>query len=57
MQYVLDKFNKYDVPKELILDLGCGTGTFTQMLAEKGYDMIGVDVSLESDQLFFLVKM
>lgn len=51
MQYVLDKFNKYDVPKELILDLGCGTGTFTQMLAEKGYDMIGVDVSQEMLQI------
>lgn len=32
---------------ELVLDLGCGTGTLTELLAAKGYDMIGVDVSEE----------
>lgn len=29
----------------LVLDLGCGTGTLTQLLAQAGYDMIGVDCS------------
>ncbi len=29
----------------LILELGCGTGTMTELLAEAGYDMIGVDAS------------
>ncbi len=33
--------------KNLILDLGCGTGTLTELLAQKGYDMIGVDFSQE----------
>ncbi len=29
--------------RNTILDLGCGTGTLTELLACKGYDMIGVD--------------
>lgn len=31
--------------RNLVLDLGCGTGTLTEMMYEKGYDMIGVDLS------------
>lgn len=33
--------------KNLVLDLGCGTGTLTELLYQKGYDMIGVDFSQE----------
>lgn len=29
--------------RNLVLDLGCGTGTLTELLYQKGYDMIGVD--------------
>ncbi|MCX4341227.1 MAG: class I SAM-dependent methyltransferase [Lachnospiraceae bacterium] len=29
--------------RNTILDLGCGTGTLTELLAREGYDMIGVD--------------
>lgn len=33
--------------RNLVLDLGCGTGSLTELMAEKGYDMIGVDLSRE----------
>ena len=33
--------------RNLVLDLGCGTGSLTELMAEKGYDMIGVDLSQE----------
>ena len=29
----------------LVLDLGCGTGKMTRLLAGEGYDMIGIDLS------------
>jgi SAM-dependent methyltransferase len=31
----------------ILLDLGCGTGTMTLIFQEKGYDMIGLDLSLD----------
>ncbi len=33
--------------RNLVLDLGCGTGSLTERMAAKGYDMIGVDMSQE----------
>lgn len=40
-------FRKYGIKPELVLDLGCGTGSVTLRLAEMGFDMIGVDLSCE----------
>lgn len=34
-----------DSERNLVVDLGCGTGTLTELMYGKGYDMIGVDVS------------
>ncbi len=39
--------------KNLVLDLGCGTGKFTELLSQKGYDMIGVDMSQEMLNIAF----
>lgn len=38
---------KEGVHNGLVLELGCGTGTFTELMAGSGYDMIGVDSSME----------
>jgi len=45
--YIEKTLTEYDVPKELVVDLGCGTGVLTRMLSERGYDMIGIDNSCE----------
>jgi cyclopropane fatty-acyl-phospholipid synthase-like methyltransferase len=47
VDYILEIISKYNIDTKLILDLGCGTGNITQILASKGYDMIGVDNSYE----------
>lgn len=40
-------FESFSLKPELVLDLACGTGNVTIPLAERGYDMIGVDMSGE----------
>ena len=45
--YVTGLLKEYGVEDGLLLDLGCGTGKLTRLLAEEGYDMIGVDLSEE----------
>ncbi|MBQ8816187.1 MAG: class I SAM-dependent methyltransferase [Lachnospiraceae bacterium] len=37
--------------RDLILDLGCGTGTLTELMAEAGYDMMGIDMSYDMLQI------
>ena len=44
---IINELKKASVEDGLLLDLGCGTGTLTGMLAQAGYDMIGVDGSEE----------
>lgn len=43
--YVKELLAEQGVEQGLVLDLGCGTGSLTELLAEAGYDMIGVDCS------------
>ncbi|MDO4513171.1 MAG: methyltransferase domain-containing protein [Lachnospiraceae bacterium] len=46
----INRRNEQDVlesERNLVVDLGCGTGSLTELMAEAGYDMIGVDNSQE----------
>lgn len=43
--YLEGILKEYGVEDGLVLDLGCGTGKLTRLLAGDGYDMIGVDIS------------
>ena len=45
--FVTDRLYSYGICDGLMLELGCGTGTLTEMFAARGYDMIGVDNSEE----------
>lgn len=40
-------FKKFGQSPKLVLDLACGTGNITVRLAKAGYDMTGVDLSVE----------
>ena len=46
-KYLIELLNEYEVKDGIVLDLGCGTGNITEILANNGYDMIGVDNSQE----------
>lgn len=40
-------FRRFGMNPHMVLDLGCGTGTLTAMMAKRGYEMIGVEGSPE----------
>ena len=43
--YLEKHFARCAIPVHTVLDLACGTGSLTRELAERGYEMIGVDLS------------
>ena len=40
-------FKKLGLKPELVLDMACGTGNITLPMSKRGYDMIGLDMSVE----------
>jgi SAM-dependent methyltransferase len=45
--YLCGLLREYGISDGLVAELGCGTGTMTELLAEAGYDMIGIDNSAD----------
>ena len=45
--YIEKHFRRKGLPGNTVLDLACGTGSLTRELAQRGYEMIGVDLSPE----------
>lgn len=45
--FVTEQLQGFGICDGLMLELGCGTGTLTELFSARGYDMIGVDSSEE----------
>lgn len=45
VKYIHDIWQREHLEPQLVLDLGCGTGNITQLLAKEGISMIGIDLS------------
>ena len=50
-EYIADILKEYGIDGGIVLELGCGTGSMTELLADRGYDMIGVDNSEDMLQM------
>lgn len=46
-RYLIRLLRRYGADSGIICELGCGTGSMTERLADAGYDMIGIDSSPE----------
>lgn len=53
VRYIERLMEYYKMEPKLVLDLGCGTGNVTQLLAQKGFEMIGID---NSEEMLMIAK-
>jgi len=44
---IKDVLNKYSVKTGLCLDIACGTGNISRLVAELGFEVVGLDLSME----------
>lgn len=56
-EYLVSLLKEYNVSDGLILDMGCGTGSVSEILSKEGYDMIGIDNSDEMLNIAIKKKM
>jgi len=47
VDYLIKQIKNYKAPGEVLLDLGCGTGSIAIPLAKQGYRVTGIDISSE----------
>lgn len=52
-RYIINKLRKNKIDSGYVVDLGCGTGKMATMLADAGYDMIGIDNSMDMLQIAY----
>ncbi|MDE5777633.1 MAG: class I SAM-dependent methyltransferase [Lachnospiraceae bacterium] len=45
--YLYGLFQKYSIKEGTLIELGCGTGTLSLIMAQQGYKIIGIDNSVE----------
>ncbi len=45
VEFIEKIWEEYNLKPQLVCEIGCGTGNITQRLANKNYDMIGIDLS------------
>ena len=43
----IEKCINYYYPARTILELGCGTGNYTKIFSDRGYDVTGIDISVK----------
>ncbi|MBE5938615.1 MAG: class I SAM-dependent methyltransferase [Lachnospiraceae bacterium] len=46
-EYICELLAEQGITEGLVTELGCGTGTISRMIAKHGYNMIGVDNSID----------
>ena len=53
VDYIEELFTRSDFSPSTMVDIACGTGNMTILLAEKGYDIIGID---SSEDMLYMAK-